>query len=105
MTKPTETAIITEAEREANLDAFCSGLVITPEIAAAIHHLIEQQEEIAEAYERFLRDGCATGAPDRTRLRDLLAAYGRSRHDILVALGADPESGDLLPLPADLHHS
>jgi hypothetical protein len=43
----------------------------------------------------------ATGRPvDHARMHEYLSAYGRLRIDILAHLGADPQSGEILPLPA-----
>ena len=74
---------------------------VPPDIRA----IIERMDEMFLACEELLRDAETTGRVDRILLRDCLAAYGRSRRELLIALGEDPECEDLLPFPAELHES
>lgn len=71
---------------------------ISPEVRA----LFDRWEYMSDTYEQLLRDAIATGNLDRARLRDCLALYGAIRRDLLTALGEDPDSEDLVPLPVQL---
>ena len=62
-------------------------------------HLQERCIELSEMHMAFYRDAIARQAINRSRMAECIGAYGRLRIDILTALGADPKSEDLLPLP------
>jgi hypothetical protein len=55
------------------------------------------------ANDRLLLNAEATGKIDPACLRDSLTAYGQFRHELLTVLGEDPDSEDILPLPAEVH--
>ncbi|MGH9678656.1 MAG: hypothetical protein ACRD4Y_01770 [Candidatus Acidiferrales bacterium] len=67
--------------------------------------LLERWLQLGEMQAAFCEDALATGVPDRARLRECLATYGRLRIDILNYLGEDPESEEFMPKPVALHDS
>jgi hypothetical protein len=76
---------------------------VPPDVSPEVRALIARFDDMALAYEQLLLNAEATGNIDRARLRDCLTAYGQSRRELLTALGEDPESEELLPLPAEVH--
>jgi hypothetical protein len=94
------------ARQEANAAAFFAGGTLPPGTDhAAILAFIERHNELVEDGNRFMLEIAATGVIDRARLRWHLEAYGQTRRQLLLAVGADPDSDDLLPFPAVLHDS
>lgn len=79
------------------------GDAVPPDDSAEVRDLIGRMDDMAQAYDQMLVDAEATGNIDRARLRDCLTAYGQIRRDLLTALGEDPDSEDLMPLPVELH--
>ncbi|MGB8362977.1 MAG: hypothetical protein ACLQUZ_05115 [Rhizomicrobium sp.] len=82
-----------------------SLIAVPPDVSPEVRALIERFDDMSLAYGQLLRDAAATGNTDRAGLRDCLIAYGQLRREILTALGEDPDSEELLPLPAELHHA
>ncbi len=92
-----------QAARVLKAELFFDGLASPPETdAAAVERLLDRHDALGRAHDAFMRDMARTGVIDRARLRELLAVYGETRRDFLTLIGADPESEDLLPFPADL---
>jgi len=93
------------AAREAAGAAFCDGLTTLPAATdtAAIHALIERHNALVEAGDRFMIDLARTGVIDRPGFRELLDRTREVRRDFLLAIGADPDSEDLLAFTAELH--
>jgi hypothetical protein len=77
--------------------------VVPPDVPPEVWALIERFDDMSLAYRQLLLDAVATGNIDRARLRDCLATYGQLRRELLTALGEDPDSEELMPLPAELH--
>ena len=80
-----------------------SLIAVPPDVSPEVRALIARCDDMALAYGQTLVDAVATGNIDRARLRDCLTAYGQLRCELLTALGEDPDSEDLLPLPAGMH--
>jgi hypothetical protein len=80
-----------------------SLIAVPPDVSPEVRALIERFDDMSLAYGQLLLDAAATGNMDRASLRDCLIAYGQLRRELLTALGEDPDSEDLLPLPAELH--
>jgi len=76
---------------------------VPPDASPEVQALIARCDDMALAYGQTLVDAVATGNIDRARLRDCLTTYGQLRRELLTALGEDPESEELLPLPAEVH--
>jgi hypothetical protein len=93
------------AAREAAGAAFFDGLTALPAgtDTATIHAIIERHNEIVEAGDLFMIDLATTGVIDRARFRELLDSVRQARRELLIALGADPDSEDLLAFTAELH--
>lgn len=94
------------AHQAANAEAFFANGTLPPGTDhAVILAIIERHNELIEEGNRFMLEITATGVIDRAKLRWHLEAYGQTRRQLLLALGADPDSDDLLPFPAVLHDS
>ena len=76
---------------------------LPPDASPEVRAIIERFDDMSLAYRQLLLDATATGNIDRARLRDCLTAYGQLRRELLTALGEDPDSEELMPLPAELH--
>ena len=76
---------------------------VPPDVSPEVQALIARFDDMALAYDQLLLNAEATGKIDPARLRDCLTIYGQSRREILTALGEDPDSEELLPLPAEVH--
>jgi hypothetical protein len=79
-----------------------SLIAVPPDASPEVRDLIARFDDMALAHDQFLLNAAATGNIDRARLRDCLTAYGQLRCELLTALGEDPDSEDLLPLPAGM---
>ena len=66
-------------------------------------NLWEPYGEYIDLQVALYQDAVANGKIDRARLWACLEAYGRVRIDILTHFGLDPASGEVMPLPAQLH--
>ena len=94
------------ATREANAEAFFADFSLPPGTdSAAVHRLIERHNELVLAGDQFMIDMARTGVLDRPRFRELLVDTRQARRDLLIALGADPDSDDLLAFTAELNNS
>jgi len=93
------------AAREAAGAAFFDGLTTLPAgtDTAAVHAIIERHNELVEAGDRIMIELAMTGVIDRPRFRQLLDRTRQVRRDLLIAMGADPDSEDLLAFTAELH--
>ena len=78
---------------------------VPPDVSPEVRALIARVDDMALAHDQFLLNATATGNIDRARLRDCLTAYGQLRRQLLTALGEDPDSEELMPLPAGLHEA
>jgi len=82
-----------------------SRIAVPADVSPEVRALIERSNDMSLAYDQLLLDAAATGYTDRAGLRELLTTYGQLRREILTALGEDPDSEELLPLPVELHHA
>jgi hypothetical protein len=78
-------------------------VAMPPDVSPEVRALIARFDDMTMAYDQILVDAAVKGNIDRARLRDCLTAYGQLRRQLLTALGEDPDSEDLLPLPAGVH--
>ena len=76
---------------------------VPPDVSPEVRALIARVDNMALAHDQFLLNAEVTGNIDLARLREELTVYGQLRREILTALGEDPDSEDLLPLPAEVH--
>ena len=98
MTNSTRNPAAPQSYDEARLRAFLRGIKpFTPEIRTALHRVFDRQQEFALAYEQYLRNAALTGVSDPSRLNRVLPEFAQARREALIAIGADPESTELLP--------
>ncbi len=77
--------------------AFLGSKPITPEIKTALLSVVDRSQELELAYEQYERNAALTGVPDYSRFKKILPEFAQARRDALIAIGADPDSNDLLP--------
>lgn len=75
------------------------------DLSPEVQDILKQFAVAMERYEALLHEYATTGTVDRQFLRECLESYGKLRHELLTALGEDPASEELLPLPAVLNHA
>jgi hypothetical protein len=80
-----------------------SLIAVPPDVSPEVRALIARFDDMTLAHDQLLLNAAATGNIDRVRLRDCLTAYSQLRRELLTALGEDPDSEELLPLPAEVH--
>jgi hypothetical protein len=85
---------------EKRLKAFLRDLPpLTPDAKQALLELLSRQEECALALEQYDRNVALNGISDRSRLNKILPEFAKARRDALIALGVDPNSNLLPPIP------
>jgi hypothetical protein len=94
------------ATRDANANAFFANFTgsesVDPEYMA---DLIDRLNAFEAEQNRVIIGMAITGKVDRPRFRALQAEQGRLRRELLLLIGADPDSDDLIERPVELHHS
>ncbi len=80
-----------------------------PDFAITLHRMYDRHEEFALAVEQYFRNRAMTGIEDRSRVDRILPEFAQARRDVLIAMGEDPDSLELLPavpgVPAGPLHS
>lgn len=75
------------------------------ELSPDVQIILKEFAIAMERYEALMHEYATTGTVDRQFLRECLESYGELRHKLLTALGENPASEELLPLPAVLNHA